>query len=158
MLSSIIYSLIINHSSDEVNIYILDFGNEMFGSFEAAPQVGDVIFINEDEKIVDLFATVARELEIRKKLFSDYNGSYNIFIKNSGKTLPRIIIMISNYEMLSETYEDFVGIIASLSREGEKYGIYFVISATGANAVRGKTTQNFSNTLCLQFNDDGDYS
>ena len=158
MLSSIIYSLIINHTSDELNIYILDFGNEMFGSFEAAPQVGDVIFINEDEKIVNLFATVAKELEIRKKLFSDYNGSYNIFIKNSGKTLPRIIIMISNYEMLSETYEDFVGIIASLSREGEKYGIYFVISATGANAVRGKTTQNFSNTLCLQFNDDGDYS
>ena len=158
MLSSIVYSLIINHSSDEVNIYILDFGNEMFGSFLEAPQVGDVIFLNEDEKIVNLFATIAKELERRKKLFSSYNGSYNIFIKNSGQSLPRIIIMISNYEMLSETYEDFVGIISSMTRECEKYGIYFVISSTGANGVRGKTTQNFSNTFCLQFNDDGDYS
>ena len=158
MLSSIIYSLIINHSSDEVNIYILDFGNEMFGSFEAAPQVGDVIFLNEDEKVVNLFGTIARELEIRKKLFASYNGNYNIFIKNSGKTLPRIIVIISNYEMLSETYEDFVGVISSMTRECEKYGIYFVISATGANGVRGKTTQNFSNTFCLQFNDDGDYA
>ena len=158
MLSSIIYSLIINHSSDEVNIYILDFGNEMFGSFLEAPQVGDVVFVNEDEKVVNLFATITKELERRKKLFATYNGSYNIFIKNSGKTLPRIIVVISNYEMLSETYEDFVGIISSLTRECEKYGIYFVISATGANGVRGKTTQNFSNTFCLQFNDDGDYS
>ncbi len=158
MLSAIVYSLIINHSSDEVNIYILDFGNEMFGSFLEAPQVGDVIFVNEDEKVVNLFATIAKELERRKKLFSEYNGNYSIYIKNSGKTLPRIIVMISNYEMLSETYEDFVGIISSLTRECEKYGIYFVISATGANGVRGKTTQNFSNTFCLQFNDDGDYS
>ena len=158
MLTSIVYSLIINHSSDEVNIYILDFGNEMFGSFMAAPQVGDVVFLNEDEKIVNLFATIAKELERRKKLFSTYNGNYNIYIKNSGQTLPRIIVMISNYEMLAETYEDFVGIISSMTRECEKYGIYFVISATGANGVRGKTTQNFSNTFCLQFNDDGDYS
>ena len=50
MISSIIYSLIINHSSDEINIYVVDFGSEMFGTFKDAPQVGDVVFINEEEK------------------------------------------------------------------------------------------------------------
>ena len=66
--------------------------------------------------------------------------------------------MINNYEVLGETYEQYIDMIASLSREGEKYGIFFVISATGVNAVRGKTSQNFSTQLCLQFNDEGDYS
>jgi S-DNA-T family DNA segregation ATPase FtsK/SpoIIIE len=157
MLSSIVYSLIINHSSDEVNIYILDFGNEMFGSFSSAPQVGDVIFLNEDEKVVNLFATIAKELERRKKLFADYNGSYNIYIKNSGKTLPRLLVFINNYESLCENYEDYVDTIASLSREGDKYGISFIITATGANSVRGKTAQNFNHQFCLQFNDPSDY-
>ena len=50
MLSSIIYSLIINHSAEELNIYVLDFGSEMFSIFSDAPQVGDVIFINQEEK------------------------------------------------------------------------------------------------------------
>ena len=60
----------------------------MFGIFSQAPQVGDVVFINEQEKIVNLFSTITKELERRKKLFSDYNGDYNIYIKNSGQKLP----------------------------------------------------------------------
>ena len=158
MLSSIIYSLIINHSADELNIYVIDFGSEMFGTFRDAPQVGDVIFINQEEKLVNLFNRMTKELERRKKLFSAYNGNYNIYIKNSGKKLPRIMIMVNNYEVLGETYEQFIEVIAQLSREGEKYGIFFVISATGINAVRGKTSQNFGTQLCLQFNDEGDYA
>ena len=158
MLSSIIYSLIINHSSEEVNIYIVDFGSEMFGTFKDAPQIGDVVLLNDEEKLVNLFNTISKELDSRKKKFSDYNGSYNLYIKNSGNTLPRIIIFINNYEVLNESYEDYVDIISSLSREGEKYGISFVISATGVNAVRGKTTQNFNNIFTLQFNDPTDYT
>lgn len=158
MISSIVYSLIITHSSDEINIYIIDFGTEMFGTFKMAPQVGDVVFINEVEKMANLFNTISSELERRKKLFVDYNGDYNIYIKNSGKTLPRYIIIINNYESLSENYEDYIDIISSLSREGEKYGIVFVITASGVNAVRGKTSQNFNKQLCLQFNDPSDYS
>ena len=158
MLSSIIYSLIITHGPEEVNFYIIDFGTEIFGMFKSAPQVGDVIFISENEKLVNLFNTINKELEIRKKLFVDYNGDYNIYIKNSGKTLPRFIIVINNYEVFNENYEDYIDVVSSLSREGERYGISFIITATGVNAVRGKTSQNFGNMLCLQFNDQNDYT
>ena len=158
LLSSLVYSLIISHSSKEVNIYIVDFGTEMFGIFVNAPQVGDVVYINEEEKIANLFATVARELEVRKKLFANYNGSYDIFIKNSGRTLPKMIIIINNYELLNENYDDYVDLVSSLSREGEKYGIIFVITASASNGVRGKTTQNFGRQICIQMNDSADYS
>ena len=158
MISSIIYSLIINHSSNEINIYVVDFGSEMFGTFKDAPQVGDVVFINEEEKLVNLFNSISKELDRRKKLFSPYNGSYNLYIKSSENKLPRIIVFINNYEILNESYEDYVDLISSLTREGEKYGISFVISASGVNAIRGKTTQNFNNVFTLLFNDKTDYT
>lgn len=158
MLSSIIYSLIITHGPDEINFYIIDFGTEIFGMFQSAPQVGDVIYISQTEKLVNLFNTLNKELERRKKLFIDYNGDYNLYIRNSGNSLPRYIIILNNYELFSENYEDYVDILSGLTREGERYGILFVITATGVNAVRGKTSQNFSNQLCLQFNDPSDYS
>lgn len=158
LLTSVIYSLIISHSSEEINIYVLDFGSEMFGIFKTAPQVGDVAFMHEEEKIANLFGIINRELEIRKKLFVDYNGDYNLYIKQSGKTLPRMIIIVNNYEALNENYEDYIDVLSGLTREGERYGIVFLITASGANAVRGKTSQNFSNVLCLQFNDPSDYS
>ena len=158
MLSSIIYSLIITHNSEELNIYVVDFGTEMFGIFKKAPQVGDVIYIHETEKLNNLFNVIIKELEVRKKLFVDYNGNYEIYIRNSGKTLPKYIIIINNYEALSENYEDYIDIISSLSREGEKYGIVFIITASGVNAIRTRTTQNFGNQICLQLNDSTDYS
>lgn len=158
MLSSIIYSLIITHGPDEINFYIIDFGTEIFGMFKNAPQVGDVIFVNEIEKLNNLFNFLKNELEKRKKLFVDYNGDYNLYIKNNEKTLPRYIIVINNYEVLNENYEDYIDIISSLSRECERYGISFIITATGVNSIRGKISQNFANQLCLQFNDPSDYS
>ena len=157
-LSSIIYSLIISHGPEEVNFYIIDFGTEMFGMFKNAPQVGDVVYINDSEKLTNLFNTINRELERRKKILVDYNGDYNLYIKAGKTDLPRYIIIINNYEVFNETYEDFVDIVSGLTREGERYGLIFVITATGVNAVRGKTSQNFSNQLCLQFNDPSDYT
>lgn len=157
MLTSIIYSLMIMHTPEEVNFYILDFGTEIFGMFRNAPQVGDVVFITEAEKLINLFATLNGELEKRKKLFTDYNGDYNLYIKNSGQTLPRYLIILNNYEIFSETYEEYIDTVAGLTREGERYGITFIITATGVNAVRGKTSQNFGKQLCLDFNDPNDY-
>ena len=53
MVTSIIYSLIISHTPEELQFYIMDFGTEMFGMFKEAPQVGDIVYINELEKIVN---------------------------------------------------------------------------------------------------------
>ena len=158
MLSSLIYSTIITHGPEEVNIYVIDFGTEMFGMFKSAPQVGDVVYINESEKLANLFGTILKELERRKKKLVEYNGDYNLYVKNGGTDLSRIVVIINNYEMFAENYEDYVDVVSGLTRECERYGIVFVMTASGVNAVRGKTSQNFSNQLCLQFNDPSDYT
>ena len=85
MLSSIIYSSITTHDSSEVNFYLLDFGAETLTMFKYAPHVGEVLLSSETEKIGNLFKMINQIMEDRKKIFVDYNGSYDFYINHGGK-------------------------------------------------------------------------
>ena len=158
LMTSMIYSSITNYNPDAINFYILDFGAETLKMFEKAPHIGGVLSSNDSEKIENLFKMIDKMLEDRKKLFADYNGSYNFYIEHSNKKIPMIVIMINNYESFIETYEDYEDILLQLTREGSKYGIIFVLSTSSTNAIRYRLRQNFRQNLCLQFNDAADYS
>ena len=158
MLSTIIYSIITSHSVNEANIYIMDFGAETLHNFKNAPQVADVIFINDKEKIVNLFKLLREEIEKRKKLFVDYNGSYTFYCEKSGSKLPNIIVIINYYEAFDEVYNEYESQFLQLTREGLKYGIIFMITAVGVSTIRYRLLQNFKQQLVLQLNDEMDYA
>lgn len=157
-INSMLYSLITEHTPDEVNVYILDFASETLRAFSNAPHVGGVMLSYENEKILNLFKMLMRETEKRKKLFSDYGGDYASYIKQSGNTLPSIVITIHNFTAFLEAYPDMEDVVALLSREGTKYGIYFVLTSLGTNGVRFRILQNFKQLIALQLNDISDYS
>ncbi len=158
MLNTLVYSTITNHNTNEVNFYLLDFGAETLINFKDAPQVGDILFINDNEKITNLFKMLKEIIDERKKLFVDYNGDYRFFIKNSNSKLPLIVVVINYYEGFSETYNHHDDILLQLTREGFKYGITFVLTANGINLIRYRLLQNFKQLLTLQMNDETDYS
>ena len=157
-LDAMIYSLIQEHTPDEVNIYILDFASETLRAFSKAPHVGDVILSYESEKVSNLFKLLQGEIEKRKKLFADFGGDYASYISSSGKTLPSIVIAINNFAAFTEMYEEKEDAVSFLSRAGTKYGIYFVLTALSTGAVRFRLLQNFKQLLVLQLNDESDYS
>lgn len=157
-ITSMLYSIMRDNTPEEVNMYLLDFGSETLRAFAKAPHIGDVLLSYESEKIDNLFKMLYKEIEARKKLFSEYGGDYNSYIKSSGKTLQSMLIVIHNYAAFSETYEEKEDAINFLTREGLKYGIYFVVTALNTNAVRYRTLQNFKQLLVLQLNDDTEYS
>ncbi|MDQ0194734.1 FtsK/SpoIIIE domain-containing protein [Paenibacillus wynnii] len=51
IMTTLILSLIEQHTPDEINLYILDFGSETLGAFSESPHVGDVMFSHDTEKI-----------------------------------------------------------------------------------------------------------
>lgn len=157
-LNSMIYSLIQEHTPEEVNLYILDFASETLRAFSKAPHVGDVILSYEAEKVSNLFKMLQSETEKRKKLFADYGGDYASYIKSSGETLPSIVVAINNFAAFTEMYEEKEEAVSYLTREGSKYGIYFVLTALGTGAVRFRLLQNFKQLFVLQLNDESDYS
>ena len=156
-LTSLCYSLIKNHTADEVNIYIMDFGSETLKMFEKAPQVGGVVVSSDEEKTINFLKMLHSEMEKRRNLFSEYGGDYTSYCKNSGKTVPNIVVLVNNYSGFAEQYEDLQEEFYLLSRDGVKYGIYFAVTAVSTNAVRYKTQQNFKTLMTMQLNDPSDY-
>lgn len=158
MLSTIIYSTITTHDSSEINFYLLDFGAETLTMFRNAPHVGEVLLSSEAEKIANLFKMINQIMEERKKIFIDYNGSYDFYINHGGKQLPLITIVINNIEGFLEIYQDYEDILGQITRECLKYGIVFILSTNGPNTIRYRLRQNFSQNIVLQFNDPSDYA
>ena len=158
MLTSVIYSSITTHDSSEVNFYILDFGAETMTMFRSAPHVGEVLLAADTEKIDNLFKMVTKIIEERKKLFVDYNGSYDFYINHGGKQLPLIVIAINNVEAFIETYNDYEEILGQITRDCLKYGVVFIFTTNGPNTIRYRIKQNFRQNVVLQFNDPTDYA
>ncbi|MGL5152194.1 MAG: type VII secretion protein EssC, partial [Clostridium sp.] len=157
-LTTMLYSLMEGHTPEEMNMYILDFSAETLRAFEKSPHVGDVILSYESEKINNLFKMLYSEIERRKKLFGDFGGDYYSYIRNSKQSIEGITIVIHNFTSFIETYENKEDDILYLTREGTKYGIYFIVTSLNTNGVRYRLLQNFRQLIALQLNDSGDYS
>lgn len=158
MLNAIIYSTITTHRPEEVNFYILEFGAESLRIFSKAPHVGDILYINDAEKISNLFKMLRTEIDRRKKIFADYSGDYQTYVKSSGSSVPTFVVIINNYEAFTEVYANYDEVILQLTREGIKYGIFFIFTTSASNMIRYRLSQNFKQKLVLQLNDENDYS
>lgn len=156
-LTALCYSLLKNHTPEELNLYILDFASETLKAFANAPQVGGVVTSSEEEKTTNLIKMLRTEMEKRKALFSNYGGDYENYCKK-GRKVSNIVVVINNYSGFAELYENLVDSLHLLTRDGTKYGIYFVVTASGTTSVSYKHLQNFKTQLTLQLNDATDYS
>lgn len=156
-LSTLIYSLIYQYTAKELNIYILDFASETLKAFEDAPQVGEILLSSDEEKITNLLRMIKKELEKRKRDFVNYGGDIVSYNKENENQVQSIVILINNFTAFLELYEKYEDIIAYLSREGERYGIYFVLTANSTNSIRFRILQNFPQQYCLLMNDETDY-
>ena len=158
LLTTMIYDLLCTHTAETLNMYLLDFGAETLRMFKDAPQVGDVVFINDSEKILNLLKMLLKEVSERKALFADWGGDHSSYCERSGAVVPSIVVVINNYSNFKELYFEYEDYIASLTQECAKYGIYFVFTAIGINGVSYRVTQNCGNFYTLQLNDEMDYS
>ncbi len=157
-LTCLIYSCMTSYSAVEVNFYILDFGAETLRAFTDSPYVGNLVFVNEQEKLVNLFKMLNAELDSRREKFANFGGNYQSYVEQTKEQLPNLVIIINNYEAFIENYEEITEELNQISRDSFKYGIFFVITASTENSIRMKTRQNFSLIYVLGQNSEADYS
>ncbi len=157
ILSTFVYSSLMTYDTSELNMYLVDFGAELLQNYEAAPQVGNSIVNGEDEKLENLAKMLFSEMNKRKKLFSEFNGNYDDYIKSSGEKISNIVVVINAIDVLNEMYPDYLDTITPVIREGSKYGINFVITATSQSSVKFKISQSCKQTICLQMKNESDY-
>ncbi|MFI3312543.1 MAG: FtsK/SpoIIIE domain-containing protein, partial [Eubacteriales bacterium] len=157
-LESMCCSLIQNHTPEQVNLYILDFGAETMSVFAKAPHVGDVILSHETEKVDNIFKLLIGRMGTRKKLLAGLGLDMSAYNQQAEKPEANMVVVINNYAAFFELYENHMADLSFLTREGTKYGIYFVLACTGVNNVRFQLLQNFKTMYCLQLNNADDYS
>ena len=152
LLSTMIYDLITTHHTNEMNIYVFDFGSETLKKYMKAPQVGDVITLDNQEKVTNFFYMIQKEIERRKKIVSDSDNLKAL------DAMPMILIIINNYEVFKENYEKYDDLLLTITRDSIKYKINFILTASASNQIRYRLQQNFKLKLALQLNDESDYN
>ena len=157
LLTTIIYTTCMDHSPDEVNFYILDFGAETLKIFSKYPHVGGVATIDDVDMITNLVNMLLQEQARRKNLFTDYGGNYKDYINESGNKLPLITIVINGYDVMNENLPRLEDAIFPLLREGSKYGMVFIATTSINNGVGYRVAQMFLNIISLQQKNDDAY-
>lgn len=156
-LTTLLYSLITTYTPEELGIYILDFGTEVLNNFSESSHVGDIVHSGEDEKLENLFKYIKSEIDFRRKKFLQFNGSYEDFIAKSEQKIPNLLIIINQFDIFSELYEEESQKLYELTREANKFGIYFVLTVSSINGVKSKLLQTFKTIYSLQLNNEFDY-
>ncbi|MGM9881847.1 MAG: type VII secretion protein EssC [Bacilli bacterium] len=158
VLDAIIYSTAIRYTTSEINYYIVDYGSEALRKFINFPHIGDIVFLGEEEKLNNLFKLIRNIIRQRKQLFAQYGGEYNNYVKNSNKSIPLIGIIVNNYDSFIENNPNVEDELIKFTRDGLRYGVFFILTANNDNSVRRKISQNFNSTLALRLNDISDYA
>lgn len=159
LIETIITSIIYEYSSDEVNMYILDFGARTLKIFEKAPQVGGILFSDDEELIFNFIKFIYKEMGKRKNLLSSRGVSSILGYKEAtGEKIPQVVVIIDNFSGFLELYPDFEDDITVFSRECANLGISFIITASNTTEVRYKISSNFKLNVALNCVDKGEYS
>ena len=157
-ISTMLYSIISNHSPEEVNIYIMDFGSEALRIFAKAPQVGEVAFTSEGEKIKRTFNYILKKIDERAKTLSEYNGDYDFYLKKGGEPMPIILLIVNNYVALRENFNDvFDEPFYKITRDGMKSRVIVVNVLSADREMRYRLVNNFINKIVLRMNSREEY-
>ena len=158
LITTIIYSTIINHNSNELNIYIVDLGAERLKTFKKAPQVGDILTIDDPDKIKFLFYMLAEEKERRFSYYSENGGDYLKSVEKENSPFPTILVILNDMEVFKERFSDqYDEEFQPLVRNCAKVGIIFIVTSTTSNAL-GYNIDNFPRRIMLNMVDQGEYS
>ena len=157
LLSSMIYSIITSHTSEEVNLYIIDFGSEKLRKFENAPQVGGVLTMEDKDKIHYLMYMLQIEQVKRQKYYANTSGDFLYDVKTRKCPFPNIVVMIYDIDVFRETMDDiFDEVIVPFARNCSKYGINFVIAGNTTTSVSYSASNYFPQKIALNMTDDSD--
>lgn len=157
VVSTILFSAISEHNPREIAFYIIDFGAETMKKFSKFPHVGEVAFQEDSDSVSGILDMIVEEIDRRKDLLSDYNGSYEYYNKVSSEKLPLICLVINSYDIFLESYARLEDPMNMLFRDAVKYGITFILSVNSPSVLRPRQLQFFNHTIILGLSDDAQY-
>ena len=158
-LQTLILSLCLDYTPEEVNLYLLDFGSWTMGMFKDFPHVGSVANDNEEEKVNKTAQLLESILDERKMTFSRMGiGSVQAYNYSAKEKLPYIFLIIDNFTSVLQLYPKMEDFFLRLTKEGGNYGVLLIATVGTAGGLGYKLQQNIKNNVALQMTDTADYA
>lgn len=147
-LMTVILSLALKNSVENLNFYICDFGNSALVPLNALPHTSDYITVDDTEKLGKLMRILTEEMKYRKKLFAEMMvQNIDVYNKTAQTALKAIVVIVDNYDVVKEIGQEFEDFLAKLSRDGVGLGIYLVVTATRQNGIKYTALSNYKTKI-----------
>lgn len=159
LLQTMLYSLTMRYSADQLQYYLIDFSGGMLASFAGAPHCG--CFYNEtaEKEIKEILKLIKEIIQERKKLFVDADvNNYDAYIQTN--ELPVILIVIDNLSGIS-AFKDGSTIMMNfheMLRDAQSCGMKFVVTCGHMNEVNLRAKQELGTRLSLTLKDKYEYA
>lgn len=147
-LMTAVLSLAMTNQVEELNFYVLDFGNSGLIPLNGLPHTADYIAYDDNEKLSKFIHIIQEEMSIRKKLFAQKMvQNFNVYNRTNEEHLKAIVIVVDNFDVVRELGLDAENFFTKISRDGASLGIYLIVTATRSNGVKYSILNNFKSKI-----------
>ena len=162
--STILQTLALNLSKvntpEQVQLNLLDFGNNGLLPLKDLPHVADIVTLEEEEKLQKMLNGIAETLAVRKKQFKEAGvASLEQYESKTKAALPIIVNLLDNYDGLSPNDKRKDGIdnlLLQVLRDGASLGIYLVFTASRTGTVRMNMMSAIATKMVLYLNEESE--
>lgn len=157
LISTIMFSSITDHTPKEINYYVVDFGTEILRMYSKFPHVGEIVTQESMDRIPSVLQLIFEEFDKRKKIFADYNASFDYYNSKNENPVPLIVCVINAFDIFTESMPKIADVLNSLFRDAPRYGIVFICSVSSMSGLRQRQLQYFNHVIVLEMSDDSAY-
>lgn len=151
--SNLLHTIIINslqqYSSDELEIYLVDFKRgvefKIYADYRL-PQFKVIAIESEKEFGYNILKEIERQQKIRARLFKSIKEEHVDFIeqyRSHGYKMPRILVILDEFHELfsdsSEYSKESAELMERIVRQGRGFGVHLILSS-----------QTYSNVNCVK--------
>ena len=159
LLRSLILSLALTHTPEEVQFYCLDFGGGGLVSIAGLPHVGSVATRLERDRVLRTVEEITQVLETREELFTSMGlesmSAYRA-LRRSGQIddpYGDVFFVVDGWATLRQDFDELEDRVADLAARGLSFGVHVVASAVRWSEIRPKQRDLMGTKLELRLGD-----
>lgn len=147
-LTNMVLNLAIKNNPEQVNFYLVDYGNNGLIPLAKLPHVADYITIDNKEKTDKLLSILEEEIKNRRRLLAKEGVmNFEMLSNNKDTKLAMLVIVVDNFDAIKEMGLDMDGRLSKMIKDGANLGIYFILSSTKPSAIRHTILSSIKNRM-----------
>ncbi|APM37689.1 type VII secretion protein EssC [Clostridium kluyveri] len=147
-LTTIMLSLAVKNSPENLQFFVLDFGNSGLVPMKELPHTRDYIKFDDVVKFQKMCKIIDDESKKRKRILGEASvANFNMYNEVSDEKLPALFIIIDNYDVIKEFGIEAEDFIMKITRDGAGIGIFTIATASRQNAIKFAVLNNFKNKM-----------